>query len=145
VDIRFGIRRSVDHIMTEQAQRMVAEVLAQRLGIQCEEMPEVGGDPIMLAVALSLMKRFPSDRRDNEADRIRNNPDAVRIRRVAATVGACPRCLGDDASCVECAGQGKPGYRAANPAALLAWITPPLRRLGLCVYGCNQQPNEHKR
>lgn len=120
--------------MTEEIERMVAEMLAQRLGLQGGEPPITpGGDPIMAAVALSLMKRTRS-RRDEEV---------VAIRRVAAIVGACPRCLGDDASCAQCAGKGRPGYSAPDKTALLEWITPPLQRLGLCVSARRRQPREH--
>jgi hypothetical protein len=125
----------VDDIMSEDADRMVAEVLAQRLGLQGGEMPDaLGGGSLMAAVALSLMNRSRSERRDEET---------ARIRRVAAIVGACPRCLGDDAACAECAGKGKPGYRAPNRQALLDWIARPLRRLGLCVSARDRQRVEH--
>lgn len=135
MDVGFRVRRSLDDIMTEDTERMVAEVLAQRLGLQGGEMPNVlGGDPLMAAVALSLMNRSRSERRDEET---------ARIRRVAAIVGACPRCLGDDAACAECAGKGKPGYRAPNREALLEWIARPLRRLGLCLSVRNRQRGEH--
>jgi hypothetical protein len=118
--------------MTEEMERMVAEMLAQRLGVQGGEMGSPpSGDPIIAAVALSLMKRTRS-KRDEEGT----------IRRVAAIVGACPRCLGEDASCVGCAGNGRPGYGAPDRAALLEWIAPPLRRLGLCVSSRRRQPRE---
>jgi hypothetical protein len=120
--------------MTEGIERMVAEMLAQRLGLQGSDMPIApGGDPIMAAVALSLMKRTRS-KRDEEV---------VTIRRIAAIVGACQRCLGDDASCAECAGKGRPGYSPPDKTALLEWSTPPLRRLGLCVSARRRQPREH--
>jgi hypothetical protein len=121
--------------MTEEAERMVAEVLAQSLGRQGGEVPSaLGGNPLMAAVAFSLMNRSRSAQRDDEA---------ARIRRIAAIIGACPRCLGDDAACAECAGKGKPGYRAPNREALLEWIARPLRRLGLCVSARNRQRVEH--
>lgn len=135
MDVGFRIRRSLDYTMTEEAERMVAEMLAQRLGLQGGEVPNVlGGDPIMAAVALSLMNRTRPERRDDEA---------ARIRRVASIIGACPRCLGEEAGCPECAGKGKPGYRAPNREALLGWIARPLRRLGLCVSARNQEPVKH--
>jgi hypothetical protein len=120
--------------MTEEMEQMVTELLAQRLGLQGGEVGAApGGDPIMAAVALSLMKRTRSRRDEGVAT----------IRRVAAIVGACPRCLGEDASCAGCGGKGQPGYGAPDKAALLAWITPPLRRLGLCVSARRRQPREH--
>ena len=121
--------------MSEEVQRMVAELLAQRLGLHGGDMTDapMGEGQIMAAVALSLLQR----------SRARRGEEVVAMRRVAAMVGACPRCLGDDASCLECAGKGKPGYRAPDGAALLEWIAGPLDRLGLCVSARSQQPGEH--
>ena len=120
--------------MTEDVQRMVTEMLAQRLGLQGGEVPlSAGGDQIMAAVALSLMNRTRS----------RRGEEGAAIRRVAAIVGACPRCLGEDAACAECAGRGKPGYGAPDREALLEWIAGPLHRLGLRVSARRRQPREH--
>ena len=119
--------------MTEDVQRLVTEMLAQRLGLQGAEMPATpGGDQLMTAVALSLMNR----------SRSRRGEEGVTIRRVAAIVGACPRCLGDDAACAECAGRGKPGYRAPDRETLLEWIAEPLHRLGLRISARRRQRRE---
>ena len=112
--------------MTEDVGRMFAEVLAQRLGLQGGEASDAQpGDPIKAALALSLMQHFRATPHDDES--------TTTIRRVAAIVGACPRCLGDDVACGHCEGQGQPGSRAPDRAALLEWIGPPLHRLGLRV------------
>jgi hypothetical protein len=37
-----------------------------------------------------------------------HDDESTTIRRVAAIVGACPRCLGDDVACGHCEGQGSP-------------------------------------
>jgi hypothetical protein len=36
---------------------------------------------------------------------------AATVRFVAALVGGCPICLGENHGCAECAGRGKPGSR----------------------------------
>jgi hypothetical protein len=109
--------------MSEDVERMFAEVLAQRFGLQGDE-SSAPGDPIKTVLALSLMQHFRSKPQDD---------GTVTIRRVAAIVGACPRCLGDDVACEVCEGAGQPGYRAPDRTALLEWIATPLHRLGLRV------------
>jgi hypothetical protein len=104
---------------------MLAEVLAQRLGLQGDDAAQSApANPIKAALALSLMQQFQSQSHD---------AGPVVVRRVAAIVGACPRCLGDDPACARCEGQGQPGYRAPHREALLEWIAAPLHRLGLHV------------
>jgi hypothetical protein len=111
--------------MSEDVERMFAEVLAQRLGREGDESSQAPvGDPIKTVLALSLMQHFRSQPQDD---------GTVTIRRVAAIVGACPRCLGDDVACEVCEGAGQPGYRAPDRTALLEWIAAPLQRLGLRV------------
>ena len=111
--------------MTEQVERMFAEVLAQRLGLDgAETLPGGDGGQLKTALALSLMQQF------------RSTPDAeasMTIRRVAAIVGACPRCLGDDLACSHCQGRGQPGSRTPDRTALLEWLAAPLQRLDLRI------------
>jgi hypothetical protein len=111
--------------MSEDVERMFAEVLAQRLGLQGDDASQApAGGPIKAALALSLMQHLQSQSQ---------GAGPILIRRVAAIVGACPRCLGDDMACAHCEGQGQPGYRAPHREALLEWIAAPLHRLGLHV------------
>lgn len=123
--------------MSDETEKMVADALAQRFGIPAGEMSNAMGDnSLMTALALSLISRPRRERGDEDDLKIR------RVAMVAMIVGACPRCLGDDAACAECSGKGKPGYRIPNKEALLSWIARPLRRLGLCVEARRQRP-EH--
>lgn len=118
--------------MTEHVERMFAEVLAQRLGLDgAESAAAPDGNQIKAALALSLMQQFRSKPQGGES---------LAIRRVAAIVGACPRCLGDDLACPHCEGQGQPGSRTPDRAALLEWIEPPLQRLGLRVSARKASP-----
>ena len=111
--------------MTEQVERMFAEVLAQRLGLDGTNPAQAGdGSQLETALALSLMQQFRSPP-DDEA--------SMTIRRVAAMVGACPRCLGDDLACSHCKGRGQPGSRTPDRTALLEWLEAPLQRLGLRI------------
>ncbi|HEX7283510.1 MAG TPA: hypothetical protein VF239_15745 [Vicinamibacterales bacterium] len=111
--------------MTEQVERMFAEVLAQRLGLDGGETPEADdSNQLKTALVLSLMQQMQSRPPDNAS---------VIIRRVAAILGACPRCLGDNPACSHCEGQGRPGTRTPDRTALLQWLDVPLQRLGLRI------------
>ena len=102
----------------------VAEVLAQRLGLETSEVESsIAADPFTAAFALSLMGQPPAPERGS----------AATVRFVATLVGACPICLGEDDACAECGGRGKPGCREPAGEALIVWIARPLRRMGLCV------------
>jgi hypothetical protein len=111
--------------MNAASQRMVAELLARQLGVDAGELgTALGADPVSAYFALSMM---------GQASRTSDGDPAARLRRVAAIVGACRLCLGEDPACAECLGDGRPGWHPPNRAALLRWIDPPLRRAGLCV------------
>lgn len=124
--------------MTAETARLVADVLARRLGIEAEELQATLSDnPLGAAVALSMLE--PA-RQAPPCD-----PAGI-IRLVAAMVGACPVCLGEGESCSECHGVGKPGTRAADAAALIRWIALPLHQAGLCVGRPRRTPpaNDHQ-
>jgi hypothetical protein len=116
--------------MTAPAARRVAEVLAQRLGLEVGEVEStIAADPFTAAFALSLMGQSAPEERGGAA---------ATVRFVASLVGACPICLGEDDECPECGGRGKPGCRQPDGEALMVWIARPLRRLGLCVGSLRQ-------
>jgi hypothetical protein len=100
--------------MTTETARTIAGALAERLGVEPEH----------IELALS-MTQPPAQ--EESAD------SAAIVRFVASLIGACPVCLGENPGCLECSGKGTPGSRAPNETALVAWISRPLRRLGLCV------------
>ncbi len=52
------------------------------------------------------------------------------VEYVAGTLGACPSCLGCDATCPQCLGRGIPGrHRSADPRTLQRWLNNLSRRL----------------
>jgi hypothetical protein len=53
---------------------------------------------------------------------------AALVARIAAILGACPLCCGEDATCLSCRGSGKPGSTAPL-ATLRDWIQPALDKL----------------
>jgi hypothetical protein len=56
--------------------------------------------------------------------------EALRARNdeLAAAVGACFLCFGEDPMCEECGGLGAPGSRAPEPTAYRKFVLPALRR-----------------
>jgi hypothetical protein len=111
--------------MTTETARLVAGVLARRLGIEADSLQAtITDNPLGAAVALSML--------DPARQAPESDPARV-IRFVGSMVGACPVCLGEVGDCGECRGLGKPGTRAANAEALIRWIALPLHQAGLCV------------
>ncbi len=111
--------------MTEATTKLVAEMLSQRLGIAPDQLETtIGSDPLAAALALSMT--------DHPRESERTDPAAT-VEFVAAIVGACPLCLGEQRGCSRCHGAGVPGSRQPDGDALIAWVARPLRRLGLCV------------
>jgi hypothetical protein len=58
------------------------------------------------------------------------------LRRVAGKLGACSTCCGEESSCPECHGSGKPGSAPfmASAEELGAWLGPALDRMGVHTY-----------
>jgi hypothetical protein len=111
--------------MTAATTRTIAGALAERLGVEPEQMEAtLTQDPLTAVLALSLMQ---PGAKEESAD------SAAIVRFIASLMGACPICLGENSDCFDCGGSGAPGSRAPNETALVAWISRPLRRLGLCV------------
>ena len=63
------------------------------------------------------------------------DPDVLRIAncsgfygdRLAAALGACPACWGEDPSCRWCRGRGAPGALAPDPEEFTTWVVPAVR------------------
>jgi hypothetical protein len=113
----------MDAAMTAETTRTMASIIAQQLGVEPNVIETALTEKSLAAmVALSLLG----------PQRPLSNP-AETVRFVATLVGACPLCLGEDRTCHECSGRDGPGSRNPDAAALVAWITPALHELGLCV------------
>jgi hypothetical protein len=109
--------------MNAENTRTIAGILAQRLGVEPDVIEGTLAEKPLAAVALSLLQRPNQETCD----------PAETVRFVAKLVGACPICLGEDTMCLECGGKGGPGWCDPDAAALVAWLAPTLRRLGLCI------------
>jgi hypothetical protein len=53
----------------------------------------------------------------------------ARNDKLAAALGACHLCFGDDLSCPECTGRGRPGGAMPDRVLFAALVTPAVRRL----------------
>lgn len=51
-----------------------------------------------------------------------------RLEELAAALGACPLCFGEDLLCPTCHGAGEPGARAPDPVAFRRFVVPALDR-----------------
>ena len=63
-------------------------------------------------------------------------PDArATLHRVALMLGACSVCCGEEVSCPECHGSGKPGsvQSVGSAPALRAWLEPAFARMGMHI------------
>jgi hypothetical protein len=113
---------------------------------------EAGSSP-----QFDMLMKLMSDQGESQADRLRaeireelaaEQADAVnhlsettkrlfaereaaqlRIEGLAAALGACPICFGDDLLCDTCRGQGVPGGRAPEPAAFRRYVGPAVDRV----------------
>lgn len=59
-----------------------------------------------------------------EVDELRTRNDTL-----AAALGACYLCWGEDRDCPECHGRGGPGSTQPDRECFMAWVEPALRRL----------------
>lgn len=111
--------------MTTETARLVAGVLARRLGMESGELQStIAENPLGAVVALSMM---------DPARQAEATSEGRVVSFVARMVGACEACLGEDAACGACHGLGKPGTRSADTESLIRWISVPLHQAGLCV------------
>lgn len=124
--------------MTPEAQRMVTELLARQLGVDVGELDTAAGaDPMAAFMALSMLGQPQAAARPSASAE-------ERLARIAVMVGACSLCLGEDPVCVECEGNGRPGFRAPDREALVKWIRPSLRRIDLCLNALRGQPEYNR-
>ena len=101
-------RKRMERAMKPAAQRMLAELLGRQLGVDAGELAGAfEGDPMTAILTLSMMSQSAGKESDADA--------TERVMRIAAIVGACTVCLGDDPLCTECRGHGKPGSRNPIP------------------------------
>jgi len=117
--------------------RMLAEMWSRRREAGETVDDEIPGEPPAPAVepldlddlGLHDTLRGPALRRrvsdlEQEVERLLEINETL-----AAALGACPVCWGDDPRCEVCHGQGGPGSRRPDRALFESLVTPALRRL----------------
>ncbi len=94
-------------------------------------------DPRTLLILNALQQATAHTSRDSELETLRARVETLtaanvamrqRLRTVAAALGACPRCLGDDEECAACGGDGVPGMRHPDMDAFARYVIPAVRR-----------------
>jgi hypothetical protein len=120
----------------EQGRELVQNMLAERAAV----------DP-NIAMLMQMMSqresepdpaREPTVRRTTRVDRVRARVQDMRDElvllrarneRLAAGLGACALCWGDDDDCTRCGGDGIPGWLDPDPIAFTELVAPAVTRL----------------
>lgn len=95
------------------------------------EDPEDSGD---VDAAVTTLDDSVATRRRLAQDRLAETLEELRTLRarndsLAAALGACHRCWGDDAVCEACRGEGAPGSYPPHLRLFDLWVTPVLREI----------------
>ena len=129
---------------TDPRLRLLEPLLARR-----DPEAAAGGDPIRAAAAriagildtdISAGAAVPRQRPGQRGTRPRRRPPRgslaeelgelhARNETLAAALGACDRCWGDDPQCPDCDGHGAPGAAVPDRALFRALVAPALSRL----------------
>ena len=99
----------------------------------------LGDDPLALPLAAALRRReVETNETDGEPDpevldvmeRLYGEVEALRdrVRMLAAALGACARCFGDDELCPVCLGRGRPGGRQPDELLFAELVEPAWQR-----------------
>jgi hypothetical protein len=96
------------------------------------------GDPLRDVVTQMLKQRgAPASKPQTDphvllrAARDALNAMQARNAVIAAALGGCERCWGEELECPECKGAGRPGWTAPDPAAFETWVAPAIRAAAL--------------
>jgi hypothetical protein len=94
------------------------------------------GDPLREVLAQMLAKPRPETPKPEPEPRdllraARDALNAMQARNVviAAALGACSECLGEEPECLTCSGVGRPGWKAPDPVAFQTWVAPALKAM----------------
>jgi len=121
----------VSMLLEQNSDPMLAALMQVMLG---RDHTAVAGSAGQEAKPKRTSRRGPAD---GAAPGIENGrPDArTTLRRVALILGACSACCGEEVSCPDCHGSGKPGsvQSIASAPALRAWLDPALGRMGMHI------------
>lgn len=94
------------------------------------------GDPLRDILAAMLAQRQPEAQKPEADPRVllRAARDTLTVlqRRdvaIAAALGGCAECWGEQADCPQCKGLGRPGWATPDQAAFATWVSPALRAM----------------
>lgn len=95
------------------------------------------GDPRTAMILNCLQQAMRGTNTENELTTLRARLESLtraagilrdRMVALAAALGACPRCMGENPSCPACGGDGIPGARRPDPEAFDRYVMPAVRR-----------------
>ncbi len=121
--------------MDDQLQSLLVQALVPGAPAVLEQALGQDGDadPTALLTQLLLQRQTEEEPEDDEplTGLERAELDVLRRRNdvLAAAVGACEMCWGDDPACPVCWGEGRPGWADPNRGLFAEVAGPALRRL----------------
>jgi len=108
--------------------------LQKALRAQINQRPP--GDPLRDVLSQMLAQRQPAAQKPQldpqvllRAARDALNTMQERHMAIAAALGACPECWGEEADCSQCNGLGRPGWATPDPVAFEAWVAPAIQAM----------------
>lgn len=114
--------------LLEQRQAQLEAAIAEQTTAELppdepsDELPEEVADA--LVAAQDLAARLTAHVGELRAEVARTGE---RCDRLAAALGACPACWGEDPTCRWCRGRGAPGALAPDPEEFTTWVVPAVR------------------
>jgi hypothetical protein len=104
------------------------------------------GDPLRDVVAQMLKQRgAPASKPQTDPHVLlraaRDALNAMQSRNaiIAAALGACRECWGEELECPECKGAGGPGWIAPDPTAFETWVAPAIRAVARGAGGSSEE------
>lgn len=104
------------------------------------------GDALRDVVAQMLtQRRAPVSKPQTDAHVLlraaRDALNAMQARNavIAAALGGCGLCWGEESGCPECKGAGRPGWIAPDPIAFETWVAPAIRAAARGVGGSSDE------
>jgi hypothetical protein len=109
-----------NNVSANQIPTAVDKEITRRLRIQNKKLLE------HVASLKGQLKQLKADR--NEIQNKLNHVNMLNNSLARAT-GSCSNCWGEDSNCIDCAGNGSPGWRDINKRLFNIYILPALEKL----------------
>jgi hypothetical protein len=121
----------------------VVNYLAQR---HAERQEQEANEPTEVTVEEVTNQHESLEKLKRKVKRLYEELQTLRGRNdaLAAALGACYLCWGDDPACPVCSGVGRPGWRPVEDSLFEEWILPAARGHGTLRFGSSHSVVNHK-